>query len=92
MTDKERINIRKHNLCILNEQIKNDFNVQKDNRLGCVEIKCIDEILPNNIWQLAGHLIEYNNKCCRCLCVSQRRIQRHFTRTYGSRDGCCTWI
>lgn len=54
-----RIRQRKENLKKWNDELKNEFETNKKRRLGCVEIKSVNIDLPDNIWQLAGHIIEY---------------------------------
>lgn len=54
-----RIKQRKENLKKWNDELKKEFDTNKTRRLGCVEVKSVNIELPENIWQLAGHIIEY---------------------------------
>ena len=50
---------RKAKLNEINNDIKNAIKKQKENRLGCVELKAINKKFLDHIKQVAGHIIEY---------------------------------
>ena len=53
------IQYRRKRLDIRNQELEKEFEKQKKNRLGCVEIKATDSSLLKNIKQLVGHINEY---------------------------------